>query len=345
MSSITVPNAIYHVYSRSAPSDRIFESDELKAYFRNKLASFLQKHFYRCYGWSLMDDHYHLVLHSSDLPVSSFVQRLNTSFGLHYKKIHTGIGSAFEGRPASVIVQDKYLKPLVRWVHLNPVRKGICTLKDLGRYEWCGHKEILTGDSEINVIDMTGLLDYFPGNNPRGAYRRYMKSENAPRDDYLIQSVRNVNRGSCCFTKAESWVIGDPEFTSLAFRQDGCKMIRVARYLRDNVTIDCIAQQLTSAMKIRTEDLKERRPPENVSVARKLFAFLAARCFDFSPSQIAGFLGISTGTVSKLINGGFDYLKDYSLPREALKLIINHLPAYYRNIYDQQTKLLPVPEE
>ncbi len=340
MASITVPDAIYHVYSRSSLEEKIFKSDESKSYFREKLASLLKKHFYRCYGWSLMDDHYHLVLHCSDLPVCSFVQRLNTSFGLHYRKVHRGIGSAFEGRPAAVVVQDTYLKPLVRWVHLNPVRKGICTLKELKRYEWCGHREIVTGDCEKNVIDMTGLLDFFSGNNPRGAYRRYMLTPDDPQDDYLINSLRNANRGSYCFTKAESWVIGDPEFTSQALLLDGCKMIRVARYLRDNVRIETIAEQLTSVMKIGIEELKGRRPPENASVARKLLAFLAARCFDFSPSQIAAFLDVSAGTASKLIEGGFTCLAEHPLPPEASELIINHLPAYYRTALEAESRRL-----
>ncbi|MCK4486970.1 MAG: transposase, partial [Desulfobacterales bacterium] len=51
----------------------------------------------------------------------------------------------FQNRYKSIVCQeDAYLKELVRYIHLTPVRAGIVPgLKELNRYPYCGHSALM----------------------------------------------------------------------------------------------------------------------------------------------------------------------------------------------------------
>jgi hypothetical protein len=54
-------------------------------------------------------------------------------------------GYLFQDRFKSIVTQDHlYIEELVRYVHLNPVRAGICSnLDSLLEYPWCGHSVLM----------------------------------------------------------------------------------------------------------------------------------------------------------------------------------------------------------
>jgi len=56
-------------------------------------------------------------------------------------------GPLFMDRYKSIITQDQnYLMELIRYVHLNPVRAGLCSsLAELRKYRWSGHRNLMLG--------------------------------------------------------------------------------------------------------------------------------------------------------------------------------------------------------
>jgi len=61
------------------------------------------------------------------------------------------VGAACCSRIASNPSQLKtqyYLEQLIRYIHLNPVRAGVCSaMRQLDRYPWTGHRGIVGNDS------------------------------------------------------------------------------------------------------------------------------------------------------------------------------------------------------
>jgi len=51
----------------------------------------------------------------------------------------------FNGASKSIVCQeDVYLRELVRYIHLNPIRAGIVpTLTELNEYAYCGHSVLM----------------------------------------------------------------------------------------------------------------------------------------------------------------------------------------------------------
>ncbi len=63
-----LPGALYHVMSRGIERRTIFRSDQDRTDFLARLAAGLSRIGYRCYAWTLMPNHFHLLLRSSETP-------------------------------------------------------------------------------------------------------------------------------------------------------------------------------------------------------------------------------------------------------------------------------------
>ena len=137
------PGAIVHIMARGIDSCNIFIDDEDRTFFLALLESGLRKTGYRLYAWALMPNHYHLVVRTSDVPLEELMRGLNASFARYYAKKYCRNGYLFQDRYKSLVAQDQgYAEELVRYVHLNPVRAGVCkTLARLSSYPWSGHAD------------------------------------------------------------------------------------------------------------------------------------------------------------------------------------------------------------
>ena len=73
--------------------------------------------------------------------------------------------------------EDVYLKKLVRYIHLNPVRAGIIqNLKELNKYAYYGHRTV-KGKEKSPWLDVDYVLGYFckTAKRARKAYLRYVE--------------------------------------------------------------------------------------------------------------------------------------------------------------------------
>jgi putative transposase len=73
------------------------------------------------------------------------MRRLLTGYVVSFNRRHKRTGQLFQNRYKSIVCQeDAYLKELVRYIHLNPVRAGIMEdLKALNSYLYCGHSALI----------------------------------------------------------------------------------------------------------------------------------------------------------------------------------------------------------
>lgn len=63
---ISVPGAIAHIMARGIDGVSMFNDDENRQYFLSQLAESIKSTRFRCYGWVLMNNHYHLVVRSRE---------------------------------------------------------------------------------------------------------------------------------------------------------------------------------------------------------------------------------------------------------------------------------------
>lgn len=121
-----------------------------------------------------MDNHYHLVLQVGDTPLSKLMHLINSSYGRYYNRKHNRTGHVYDGRYKSIPIQnDNYLLAVLRYVHRNPVRAGICT--QVGKYRWSS--DMYYRNNQGGFVDIDLLLGML-SNNREKAIMRYISFVN-----------------------------------------------------------------------------------------------------------------------------------------------------------------------
>lgn len=75
-------------------------------------------------SYCLMPNHFHILLTPlQEGGVSTFMNKLCTSYSMYFNKKYKRTGSLFEGKyKAKYVDSDEYLKYLFSYIHLNPVK-------------------------------------------------------------------------------------------------------------------------------------------------------------------------------------------------------------------------------
>ncbi len=299
---VVAPNQYYQISSVGNTGYHILGCDTLKLFFLIQLANYLKKYELTCISWSLMDNHYHLVVKAGSNPtISIFMQTLNSVFAKNFNKMNNSFGSVFAKRFSSIVVQEgDNLKEIIRHVHLNPVRSGDCTLENLDSYKWCGHAEIVN-DKTDSIIDKTDLLNFFSGSDQITEYKTYLAAPCKEVPD-SVRTMQSSNKGSLDFHNSNFFVIGDADFAKKVFEQDRMRKARVAIYLRENLTLKNVAEKISIGIQFTDENIRMHGRLNEQSTFRQLFALYAHCHYEFRCTQIAQYLNITPSAVSMMIS-------------------------------------------
>ena len=300
---VIAPDKYYQISSVGNTNFHILGTDSLKLFFLSLLAAYLKKYQLSCISWSLLDNHYHLIIKTgSDPALSLFMQSLNSVFAKHYNKTNKTFGSVFAKRFSSIIVQEgNNLKEIIRNVHLNPVRSGDCTLENINSYKWCGHAEIVN-DKDNSIIDRAALLNLFGSDdNQLSKYKTYIATpcEGIPDS---VKMMQLSNRGTLDFHKSNFLVIGDAAFAKEVFAQDLVRKAKVARYVKENIVLDHITKKVSIGIQFTADSIRMRGRLNEQSTFRQLFALYAHCYYDFRCTQIAEYLKVTPSAVSMMIS-------------------------------------------
>ena len=139
-SRLDAPGVLHHVIIRGIERRNIFEDKKDRDNLLNRLADLLPATKIYCYAWALLSNHAHFLLRTGTQGLSNVMKRLLTGYAASFNRRYKRHGPLFQNRFKSIICQeDAYLKELVRYIHLNPLRAGIVTdLVSLNSYKYSG---------------------------------------------------------------------------------------------------------------------------------------------------------------------------------------------------------------
>jgi REP element-mobilizing transposase RayT len=145
---IDFPGAAHHVYARGIEKRDIYSDDDDRSVFLNRLGFNLDRWNMRCFAWTLMPNHFHLLVQSDTGTLSTFMHCLLSGYSQYFNKRHNRVGHLFQNRYKSpLIVNAGHFRDVVRYIHMNPVRSGIVpSIDNLGEYPWTGHRRIVRSD-------------------------------------------------------------------------------------------------------------------------------------------------------------------------------------------------------
>ena len=303
---ITVVGAIHHIMARRIEGQELFFDDSDRIYFRNHLENLLLKSGYLLYGWCLMSNHYHLLIRINEYPLSNFMRILNGQYAQYLRKKIGNRGFIFQDRYKSIVTQDQnYIEEMIRYIHLNPIRANILkTILQLDTYPWTGHS-ILVGRKTWSIQNTIDILKRFSKDKKQAVvlYRKFIK-DGLHNESSLYSTIRATNYQKENIHNSGSWVIGNREFISKAFENDNQHKTRLARYIREGITIDEIVSKKAKQFGLSSGEIMHRGKNNLRSHVRKICAYILHCTYGFPVIAIANYFNISSPSTSNLIKYG-----------------------------------------
>jgi REP-associated tyrosine transposase len=122
-----LPDGIYHVTTHGVDGTAIVLDDDDRRIFFVRLADIVRRFDWCCHALCLMDTHYHLVVETTRVSLSSGIKRLNGLYAQGFNERHARSGHLFGDRFwASPLKSEQHFRAACWYVVCNPVRAGLC---------------------------------------------------------------------------------------------------------------------------------------------------------------------------------------------------------------------------
>ena len=289
---LDAPGVLHHVIIRGIERRQIFTNDKDREDFLNRLAVILPATQTNCYAWALIPNHAHFLFRTGRRPLSIVMRRLLTGYAVSFNRRHKRHGRLFTNRYKSIVCQeDAYLKELVRYIHLNPVRVGIVSgVKDLNRYAYCGHSTVM-GRKKRPWQDVAHVLGHFgkTAKSAREAYLHYAEGgvRQGRRHELtgggLVRSVggwaevKRLRREGCDHVISDERILGDSDFVETLLSRSNERYACGYELKRRGVDLDWIAKRVADIYGLEPHTVLSKGKQQQKVKARGLFCFLAVR--------------------------------------------------------------------
>lgn len=162
------PTGIYHVILRGNNKQLLFfeerdyrkfldvleSAQDITDEFGNKDKSFL------LYSYCLMSNHVHLLVKTKSLELCEFMKKITVSYAEYYNRHYERVGHVFQDRFRSEVCDSMdYFQTLLRYIHQNPVKAGIC--QKVEDYRWSSWHEF-SGKRKNGICNISSVLNRVP---------------------------------------------------------------------------------------------------------------------------------------------------------------------------------------
>ena len=316
---LDAPGVLHHVIIRGMERRSIFRNKLDREDFLRRLGNLLEQTRTACYAWALLPNHAHLLLRTGSVPLATVMRRLLTGYAVSFNHRHRRQGGLLEDRYKSVVCQEKpYLKELVRYIHLNPLRKGITlSLAQLSVDACSGHSAIM-GNKNRPWQDVGFVLHSFGKNagHARRSYLTYVKAGigQGRRDDLrgggLIRSLggrtemkRAQSKGNR-HVKGDERILGDLKFVDSILSKARDRTSVHKEVTRRGFDLKRVADRVARVLGSEVKQIYAAGREQDQVQARDLYCFWAVRELGLSLTGLARRLGMSPAGVGYAVRRG-----------------------------------------
>jgi len=303
---------LHHVVVRGIERRAIFHDDFDRSEFVSRVAKQLIEGGGSCLAWSLMTNHVHLVLRTGIRPLSNMMRRLNGGYARAFNLRHERCGYLFQDRFRSYLVEDDaYLRVLIRYVHLNPLRaQMVDSLEALGRYPWSGYAELM-GDAGTRLLAKHEVLAHFgstPGEARRAlaAWMRTAASSTSDEDQVALESSR-----STAGTEDDGPALNDRiRWEPSGVLEPTVSELRANRLREAGWTLDVLIDWACRRLDADPVAVRAGRRTLRESRARAVVAILATRDLRLQLERVARATGVTSAGAFRASERGARYAAD-----------------------------------
>jgi putative transposase len=312
---IDAPGVLHHVIGRGIERGRIFFDDTDRDDFITRLAAMAHAGYLTIYAWALLPNHFHLLCKTRLQSLSNSMHRLLTGFAVAFNQRHRRHGHLFQNRFKSIVCQeDRYLKELLRYIHLNPLRSGLVEdLTSLATYPYCGHGA-LVGSVERDWQDSAYVLSMFANNRgaARRLYRQFVAAEaTRGRKPHLVGGglVRSLGGWSEVLalrhrrerTASDQRILGGDDFVRAILAQTDERLRQSLRLSQRIPPMETICRHICETYDVSAGELCSGSRRRSVVTARLAASWIAVRELGYSGAEVARHLGVTNSCITRSV--------------------------------------------
>ncbi len=281
--------------------------DADKERFVARLSTLLTKGSTKCFAWSLMTNHFHLLLMPTVVPLSETMRRLLTGYAVYFNRKYQRSGHLFQNRYKSILCEEEpYFLELVRYIHLNPQRVGlVADLEGLDYYPWSGHA-VLLGNRTMEGQEANEVLMRFGKNKARSlrGYRRFIADgiSAGRRDDLTGGGLKRSLFGSEESESIAAYnerILGSGEFVETLIRDDTKHERMKAPH-----PLEEILRKVSKITGVDVATIKRPGKARAAARARALFCCIVVREYGYTGKEAGAATGLGSAGVSIAVRRG-----------------------------------------
>jgi hypothetical protein len=245
---------------------------------------------------------------------------------------HDRCGHLFQNRYKSILCQENlYLKEMVRYIHLNPLRIGV--VKTLGELDHCryrGHGQLM-GAFQNRWQETNSVLSLFANrfSSARKHHRTFVKAGFATgrRSDLVggglargkggWQAVQEFRKNTA-HHKSDERILGDSEFVEEVLARAEDAIHRKYELALQRVDIEEVMQGVSGLAGVPAEALTGAGKNREAVMSRSLLCFWAVTALAMSLTDLAGRLGVAVSTARGAVQRGEQFAKREKLSLTAI---------------------------
>ncbi len=252
---IEYKDAYYHVMNRgrgrrSIYPDTAYYEDFLKCLHEAHLRFAVQIHAY-----CLMGNHYHLLIKTPRGNLSRVMRHIDGVYTQRHNRRKKAEGALFRGRYKAILIDaSRYLLPLSRHIHRNPIEQKKPLVKNLTDYPWSSYGAYTKKCTVFDWLKRDVVYDELGSTRKYSAYKAYVEAGN---DDETARFYQLKNTPS---------VRGDKRFKEQAHRRAQSLEIEIGKKgLRHPIPLLRIMKAVAVHYEVSVNDIRVAKRGQGIT--------------------------------------------------------------------------------
>ncbi len=229
-------SGFFHIMVQGIKKEEIFYKNEYKQKYIELAKIFLEKQDVKLISYCVMNNHVHMIIYSENIKeLTKFMERLNTTYAIHYNKNENRVGYVYRDRfKSKMLYNQDYLTKCIKYIHMNPVKARI--VRQEKDYKYSSYNDYI---NKNGIVTEEMLQEIF--NSKYNYLKRFLQIEY---NEELFEEVEKENISIEKLNTEISKFLEKEEITIEELREDKRLIKKIYNLLKEKPTKAELARQI-----------------------------------------------------------------------------------------------------